>query len=145
MSVDLIGIESECLEFLTQVDVGHDLICGAVKLQIIVVYEYYQVIQLIFVRSLGCLPDFTFLAFAVAYDHKYAVVPVVLFRCDSHSYAAGKSLAERTCGDINAGTFFHIRMALQNGTFLAEGAKHGFIEESKRCQSRILYRAYMAF
>ena len=96
-------------------------------------------------RSLGCLPDLAFLALAVSYHDEYSVILFILLGCDSHSYAAGKALSQGSGGDVDSRTFLHIRMPLEDGTFLAKRIQHGLIKESQRGKRCILDRAYMPF
>jgi len=94
VAVDLDGLPAEGSEFLAQVAVGHDLVTGAVQLEVVEVYKGDEVIQTVFAGGVGGFPDLTLLGFAVADNAEDFVILPVHLRRHCHTGGAGQALAQ---------------------------------------------------
>ena len=127
-----------------QVTVGHDLVAGAVQLQVVVIHENDQVVQTVLVSGVGSLPDLALLGLAVAHHAEDLVVLVVQLTGQGHTGGAGQTLTQGAGGDVDAGAAVHRGVTLKHGALLAQGVQHGLGEETHGSQAGILDGADMA-
>ena len=139
-----IDLKAEGLELLCQVHGRHDLLAGAVQLQIVPVHKDDQVVQLVLVGGAAGLPDLALVALAVAQGGVDHVVLAVQLGGQRHAHRAGQTLAQRAGGDVDAGALVHAGVALQGGALLAQGVQDLHGEEALHGQRRVLGGAHMA-
>ena len=104
---------AERLKFFVERLNVHNVLIPAVNLQTVEVNRRAEVIKLVMSGKHYCLPDLSFVKFAVAQKRVDVDIETEIFCAFSHAARNRNSLTERAGRHINAGRQVHVRMTLQ--------------------------------
>ena len=145
ISINHDRVEIKCLKLLINRIRRTYFVNLPINLQIIIVYNHYQIVQLPVSCPHSSLPDLSLLNLTISGQGVYTIVLVIKFSGCCHTYCSRNSLPQRSTGHINARNMLHIRMSLQIRTCMAQCHKIFLREKSALCKCGIISRCYMSF
>ena len=144
VAVDLEGLKAEGLKLSGKAAEGHDLVAGAVELEVVPVDEDDEVVEPVLMRGAAGLPNLALVRLAVAEGAEDVVAFAVELRGERHACGAGEALSEGAGGDVDAGALVHAGVALQRRALFAQGVQHAHVEIALHGEGGILRGAGVA-